>query len=315
MSITLIPRGPGPLVSILLPTRGRPGHLYHAVDSLYSLAKDKGNLEFIFKADTDDPETIDAVEKLAVIPGLKVKNIISPRGNGYFDMHHWVNDMARQATGDWLLLFNDDARMTTQDWDTALMHIGTGMPWFGIADVCLIMAQTIGRPFANEFIILRRKTFEILGHISLSPHNDNWIYGVMEFLRVRLTAPIHIEHLSEKIGDAIRESTVEAYKTTTISLNSIESKGLQLEDVAKLYNYLVDFESRVVWGNDPTPFSWSIWRNSYGINQTMFVDAGGNTFSFVKNENKEGKSELIPQPCKVVGGKWAVLQSYRVSGT
>ena len=45
------PRGEGPLVSILLPTRGRPDHLLSAVRSLWDLAYDKSNLEFNYWQD------------------------------------------------------------------------------------------------------------------------------------------------------------------------------------------------------------------------------------------------------------------------
>lgn len=93
------PRGNGPLVSILLPTRGRVQGLLTAIDSLYSLANNKSNLEFIFKADDDDKETINIIHKISeLIPNCK--SIVSPRGRGYMDLHIWINQMCSVATGD-----------------------------------------------------------------------------------------------------------------------------------------------------------------------------------------------------------------------
>ena len=51
-------RGEGPLVSVLLPTRGRVDGLRIAIDSLHSLAEGKFNIEYLLKIDDDDADTI-----------------------------------------------------------------------------------------------------------------------------------------------------------------------------------------------------------------------------------------------------------------
>jgi hypothetical protein len=116
-----MPRGAGPLVSVLIPSRGRLSGLLQAIDSLWSLAEDKSLVEFLIKIDDDDHETIDGVmalrERTAGV--LALSAMVSPRGNGYRDLHHWVNSLAAQACGDWLFVFNDDSKMATQTRGTA----------------------------------------------------------------------------------------------------------------------------------------------------------------------------------------------------
>ena len=61
----ILKRGRGPLVSILIPTRGRSSSLCVAIDSLYSLAFDKSSIEFLLKVDDDDVETIETIKRLS----------------------------------------------------------------------------------------------------------------------------------------------------------------------------------------------------------------------------------------------------------
>lgn len=230
-------RGPGPLASILIPTRGRKQWLCEAIDSVYSLAKDKTLFEFVLKIDDDDVETIEVSERLAKV--LPIKTKISPRGNGYYDMHHWVSDMCDLAEGDWLFLFNDDARMATNEWDQILLNCQINpIAWHGISDICLLIAPTITRPNAQEFFFLRKKVYDILGHIALSPHNDNWIYNVMHFLVSAFTIQIRIDHFSEKATDDIRKESKEAYAHTLPTLNSIEAIRNKVVDAQKLISYM-----------------------------------------------------------------------------
>lgn len=236
------PRGPGPLVSVLLPTRGRPDALYQAVGSLYVNTRDRGRVEYIFKLDDDDCKTIDLVEGM-IRDGLPGRTMISPRGNGYLDMHLWVNQMAEMARGDWLFLWNDDARIATGAWDEILLHasVGSDATWHGVRDVCMFLAPTIGRSDSPEFGFLRRKVFEILGHYSLNPHTDNWIYSVVCFVHCVFRCPVEVEHLSgtDKFPkDQVRDEVLEAYKKAGRDLNSSLSMRQKHEDVKKLIDYI-----------------------------------------------------------------------------
>lgn len=229
-------RGSGPLVSVLLPTRGRPAWLAQSMDSLFSLARNKAGLEFLLKVDDDDLPTQEFLDRIKSLLNIKVS--VTPRGRGYHDIHLWVNQLAAQATGDWLLLWNDDARMMTQDWDV-LMEVLQPRRWSPDDDIFMVTLPTLRRPECNEFIALRRTVFNVLGHFSLSPHGDNWISRVMGSLHLAGKHPyIMVEHFSDRINDATRQESVEAYKTTGPELDSFESISLQVQDMVTLLDFM-----------------------------------------------------------------------------
>jgi hypothetical protein len=233
---TFFPRGVGPLVSVLLPTRKRVRGLVAAIDSLYSLAKNKSNLEFILKIDDDDAETIELFHKLQSI--LPVKSIISSRGNGYHDMHHWVNQMSALATGDWLFLFNDDALMGSQDWDEMLLYIGVHN-WWGIPDICCISVETVNSPGSQEFMFLRRRVFELLGYYSLIPHNDTWIKTLMPMVSAFISFPlIQVVHQIKEYDDDVRREGIPARETTQYTVDNGPMKLRKLQDALKLQRYI-----------------------------------------------------------------------------
>lgn len=229
--MTFFKRGSGPLASILIPTRGKPKSLLEAIDSVYSLASKKSNVEFIVKIDTDDQETIDMVCGIqGVIP---LRSIISPRGKGYADMHHWLNDMCAIASGDWLYLFNDDARLKTDRWDEMLedVYIIDARP--GTEDVCMFYTPTIDRPEAKEFMFLRNTVYKLLGHWSLSPYADYWIRTVMGKVGLCYKLPIFVEHLNPQGGNKNVN-----YPFVSETISSTRAIRAMTTDEIKLLDYI-----------------------------------------------------------------------------
>lgn len=224
-------RGKGPLVSILMPTRGRPRLLRESVDSLYSKCVDKSCLEFIFKVDDDDLEVIEVVKELAKVVPSQV--IISPRGAGYYDLHHIVNYLSSLAKGDWLFIFNDDARMLTDGWDQILAKADLSVipRWGGNDGICLLGPHVIEREISWEFPILRRKTFELLGHFSLHLSNDSYIYWVMAGINAACSIPdIRITHFVNELSDVTKKEGRAAIDAWIDKFNSPEIKMRQEMD-------------------------------------------------------------------------------------
>ncbi len=231
------PRGEGPLVSVLIPTRGRPKDLCESIDSLVSLATIK-SFEFILKIDDDDKETLQTYNKLIGL--IPVTAIVSPRGRGYLDMHIWVNQMCTYATGDWILLWNDDARMTLKEWDVMLLtgSVSDKVTWHGIKDIFIWFLSTKDRPGAREFAFVRRKMIEVMGHYSLNPHNDSWLAAISSFISSAFNMPIEVEHRSEEIGDKIRSEVLDVYDQTGRHLNSVDMLREKCRDVLRLIDYI-----------------------------------------------------------------------------
>lgn len=243
MNQRMFARGGGPLISILIPTRGRPDLLTAAMDSCYSLSCYK-DLEFILKIDADDVPTQETAQRM-IAGGLPVRTLITDRGRGYLDMPLWVSEMSRMAKGDWLFLFNDDARVETQDWDWKLAHFSPDELWHKCDDICLLTLETVGKPLNTEFLIVRRGVVEILGHWALSPHNDSWLVSVMRDVGSCIPYPlIQITHKNDEMTDQVRQDVLAVMPPGqgASAYNTVDNIRARIEDTRKLVDFI---ESRL----------------------------------------------------------------------
>lgn len=228
-------RGTGPLVSILLPTRGRPHFLYGALDSLFTLAHRPDQLEVLLKVDEDDKETQEACHHIST--KFPVRVFVSPRGRGYLDIHLWQNQMTEYATGDWIFIFNDDARMLTAGWDSIIEGCRGGFE----DEIMMFGCHTISRPGSCELFLVRRKVHEVLGHLFLSPHGDTWMLSIMQMLQRIMFCPIQVCHFNDAVGDATavdRKNQCNAHLAQLHDLNLIRAK---MNDVETLLKHMEKF--------------------------------------------------------------------------
>jgi hypothetical protein len=175
-------RGQGPLVSFLMPTRTRLRYALQSIESLYLTCDDPRSIEVIARSDADDLET-------AKLPSLglngyngcnSIKLIIGPKLNGYFSLHHFYNDCAALATGDWLMVWNDDCKMVTQHWDTLLANLDySQFPDFkGNSTVACFNVAGIPENNIGCFPAMRRASYQLMGRFSCHCHNDLWVNDV-----------------------------------------------------------------------------------------------------------------------------------------
>ena len=182
-----------PLVSVLVPSRERPGLLRRSLASL-----GKGDFEVLVRVDADDP-SLSAYDGLANL-------VVGPR-LGYARLHEYYNELAARARGNWLLIWNDDSLMETQDWLEVVRGYGE--------QLVVLNPETNHDNYAidmNVFPILPRALFEALGHLSLSRHTDSWIEAVARELGIMVRSPIRIHHdradLTGNNADAVYDARV-----------------------------------------------------------------------------------------------------------
>lgn len=165
------------MISVLLPSRGRPESLAQSVASLRDLAHAPEGIEVLVAVDDDDPPTARAARDL----GAKV--LVSTR-YGYSRLHMYVNTLAHRAHGDWLLLWNDDARMLTPGWDRRVEEAAPGVLW----------PAHNGSPYLNTFPVVHRRVVDLLGHFSLSPHCDSWVQDVADAVGIHRHIDVAVLH-------------------------------------------------------------------------------------------------------------------------
>jgi hypothetical protein len=224
------------LVSVLLPTRQRPELMLKSVKSLIDRASDPSQIEVLLKIDTNDQDTYTSryEELQSITPNCKV--LISPQKNGYQDLHLAVNDLCALSTGEFLLLWNDDATMETQGWDRYVAEHSN--------QLCVI--QMNNNHFPDIFPLVHRKIYELLNHFSLNPHNDTWIHYVAQVAGIeRQDFRIYAYHdradVTGNNDDAIYQEgfgSQAGYLPSHQRFFSPDEQLLREQDVAQIKTYL-----------------------------------------------------------------------------
>ena len=163
-----------PKISILLPTRKRTEAVIKSVGSLLANAKNPADIEILIAYDDDDNESREFFSTtwhpFLAQAGAQTK-VFETERFGYLRLYKYVNFLAEQATGDWIMFWNDDALMLTENWDE---FIAQEDGWFGLLRMPCV---TMNHPFAL-FPIVPREWVDFFGMVSPVNHSDWWIYNV-----------------------------------------------------------------------------------------------------------------------------------------
>lgn len=211
-------------VSILLPTRKRFASLLRSAESLLQTC-DSAELEFMLAVDDDDLETLDAL-KSHPLPNMQL--FVGPR-LGYINLHHYVNQLAHRSSGDWLFLWNDDALLETQGWDQIIAEYD---------DQFVVLNP--GTNHANHprenciFPIVPKKWVDILGHFSLSNHNDTYIEYIANQLGIRRDVEIFVKHDRADLTGSNDDEVFAEREFTTGSFYGPENHENMNRDIEKL---------------------------------------------------------------------------------
>jgi hypothetical protein len=212
------------LISVLLPSRGRPGALADTVAGLLELASRPEDVQVLVAADPDDTDTISTVlpEQATIWT--------APERYGYPRLHEYVNALAEQAAGAWLWLWNDDARILTPGWDMQVAGARQAVLWPHSNDIAS----------CNTFPIWPRAWTDHLGHVSLSPHCDSWIQYLGQTLDRHDRVDIDVLHdradLTGGHNDQTRAESLAGYRTADYGSPPMEAA--RAADVAALRRIL-----------------------------------------------------------------------------
>ncbi len=192
-------------ISVLLPSRGRPESLARSIRSLLEKATVPGRVHILVGFDVDDPTT----GRTAL--GCGAHPVQFEHRHGYHQLHRYVNRLAEHATGDWLLLWNDDATMTTEGWDSAIIAHDETVP------LVLSLSSTGYGHRLCCFPAISRALHERLGHLSCSPHIDTWIQDLGRATGCLRDIQVHVHHdrhdLTGGHDDQTRAEALAGYRT------------------------------------------------------------------------------------------------------
>lgn len=179
-----------PKISILLPTRKRVDAVVQSIGSLLSQAKDPQSVEILIAYDNDDEESREFFSTtwypFVQQTGATTK-VYETERFGYLRLYKYVNFLGEQASGDWIMFWNDDALMLTESWD---QEITKNDGYWGLLRMPCV---NMDHPFAL-FPIIPRDWINYFGKISPVNHSDWWIYHVTHYLNRMKNINVQVYH-------------------------------------------------------------------------------------------------------------------------
>lgn len=168
------------MISVLCPSRLRCGEIIASVSGLVALAEKPLDIEILVAVDPDDPSDYEALTG----PWRQTYVQRVPERYGYRQLHLYYNLLADIAQGDWLLLWNDDAVMTTTGWDAIVARYLPNV----------VLSPHNPHDPIPAFPIIPKRFVDALGHFSLGPHNDIWWQDIASALGILQWIDVHVEH-------------------------------------------------------------------------------------------------------------------------
>ena len=226
-------------IAILLPTRGRAEMLEHSIQSLISMAKDPNQIQLMLAFDNDDEVGTKHFEQV-VQPWLD-DNMINYTAMtfeplGYIRLNEYVNELARNSDARWLVFWNDDAVMETQDWDKEIMK------WDGQFKLLAFRTHNL-HPY-SIFPIVPRKWLDLLGYLSPHQISDAWLSQQAYMLDIMERIPVEVLHDRHDLTGNNKDETflnrpmLEGNPMDPDDFHSIDQTGIRHADCAKIANCL-----------------------------------------------------------------------------
>ena len=221
------------LVSILIPSRNRFDTLVKSLTSLRKNTYDNENVEYLLRFDDDDKEYITRKSELDSLD-IHYKTIIGPRKGGYDSLHEYLNELIIDAKGEFYFIWNDDAYMKTKNWDKEII------PYQGRG----IILQVQNNTNCPAFPIVSKNLITPMGHISLHPSTDVWLFQIAEAFGINHRIQIEVFHdradYTGENKDKIYEEGSGNRQGEESRLKNFNNNEMQIkrkEDIIKIAHY------------------------------------------------------------------------------
>jgi hypothetical protein len=155
---------------------------------------------------------------------------------GYHRLNVYNNKLAEDTDARWLMIWNDDAVMETQGWDTEIMKRE--------GDFKLLAVHTHKDHPYSIFPIVPRKWYELLGHISPHSAQDAWVSQQAYVLDIFERIPVWVLHdradLTGNNNDTVFQNRpmLEGHPFTPGDFDYTGNRNMRIQDCVKLANYM-----------------------------------------------------------------------------
>lgn len=200
------------MISLCLPTRGRPELFARMVASAFDLADDRGQVEVVYRTAYDDPrQQVYGVPPFASWLGSSTHGpVIQIQGDNIWNTKAW-NECAQAARGPIYMQASDDLVFRTPAWDAriveafesvpdriALVHCADGS-WHDTARLRGYGPGERVETFAAH-VILHQHWLDAVGYLVppflVSDHCDTWVNELADLLGRRVfLEDVLVEHM------------------------------------------------------------------------------------------------------------------------
>jgi hypothetical protein len=226
-------------LAVLLPTRARTEALSRSIKSLIDLADDYQQIQIMLAFDRDDTVGQEYFKTtlqpyLDSVGAVYTAMLFDPLG--YIRLNVYNNRLVEKTDSDWIVIWNDDAVMQTQGWDTEILKYN--------GDFKLLAFHTHNDHPYSIFPILPRKWYDLLGYISPHPSQDAWLSQQAYLLDIWERIPVWVEHdrfdLTGNNGDETfkQRAMLEGKPNDPDDFHSVSMIELRHRDAAKIAGYL-----------------------------------------------------------------------------
>jgi glycosyltransferase involved in cell wall biosynthesis len=194
-----------PLISLLMPTRGRPALVRRFLASVVQHTHDLDGIELVLYVDEDDPESHDVGDDR-----VPVRRIIGPVAT----MGEYNAACLEQASGSIIVLANDDVVIQSPGWDERIRAVDRDYP-DGI--YLAYPNDLLKRRRVATFPVLSRRACEVLGEPYPRQYRgaliDYHLLDVFKRLeksgldRIRYMDDVVFEHMHHRTGKAPFDDT------------------------------------------------------------------------------------------------------------
>lgn len=176
-------------IAVLLPTRSRTDALTTSVASIVNLANNVSHIQLLFGFDNDDQTGLNHF-KTVIQPFLDKHNVTYEaqafNSMGYAGLNRYYNHLAKSASADWLFVWNDDAVMETQGWDSVIEQY-TG-------EFKLLKVHTHNDHPYSIFPIVPRAWYDLMNHLSRHQMIDAELSQLAFLLDIMQVIEVDVTH-------------------------------------------------------------------------------------------------------------------------
>lgn len=234
------------IISLLLPSRGRPHFMKRVWETAYDNAKNKDNLEIIYRLDDDDDESIKTYNNLKELYPGHVKAFIGPRGDGI--LSQFWNEVFSLANGEIFNHCGDDLRFRTKNWDETVIN---EFNKYSDRIVLVYGDDGIRKDDLATHGFLHRNWTDVLGYFLppyfSSDNNDLWLTNIAQNVGRLNKIDIFTEHMhpsaKKHSWDKTHKERIERGKRDNVRQLYIDKQNERNDDANKLKKFIKDVES------------------------------------------------------------------------